>query len=276
MIAKRNVNVSDFKTSAWQSKERANSYHDSTVAAPRLFQLLRHDLYLRYVRKFAAPGAKILDLGCGTGLISAPLYDSGYRVVACDVSAAMLIRASQNFDGRHIELRQGTGFAIPAQDGEFDMVISRMFLAHFPEWPAILREKARAVRPGGVVLFDFGNREHLADYDPDRDQQFPYGIDATNPGNFYAVASDAEMRTAAAECGLEVEQIIPHGLLLYNLPFWRALGRDGVDAFNAKLDELLQDPKARDLLFLIEESFVSQLPKSAAYGNIVVLRKPAS
>ena len=36
---------------------------------------------------------------------------------------------------------------------------------------------------------------------------------------------------------------------------------------------LLEDPKARDLLFLIEESFVSHLPKQAAYGNLVVLRR---
>jgi ubiquinone/menaquinone biosynthesis C-methylase UbiE len=269
------VQVSDFKTSAWQSKEGAETYHASTVAAHRLFQFVRHDLYLRYLQRYAPRGAKILDVGCGTGLISVPLHDLGYQVVACDASQAMLNRASESFGSRAIELRLGNGFNLPAYDGEFDVVISRMFIAHFPDWAKVLREKARATRPGGIVFFDFGNREHLlsADQSPERNKEFPYGTDVNTPATFYAVASEKEMSAAASECGLDVVNIIPHGLLLYNLDFWQAVGRQRVDEFNAKLDELLQDQKARDLLFLIEESFVSYMPKQTTYGNLVVLRR---
>jgi len=272
------VLVADFKVSAWQSEERANAYHDSTVAAPSLFQLVRHDLYLRHVQRFAAPGAKILDLGCGSGLISVALHDLGYKVVSCDVSEAMLKRARANFGTRRIEMRQGSGFHIPAQDGEFDMVVSRMLMAHFPEWRMILREKARVVRPGGFVLFDFGNREHLADTRGriGQNKEFPYDTDINNPAKFYAVASEDEMREAASECGMELVSVRPHGLLLHNFPFWQAVGSGGVDEFNAKLNNLLENEQARELLILMEESFVSHLPKQATYGNLVVLRRESA
>jgi ubiquinone/menaquinone biosynthesis C-methylase UbiE len=219
------------------------------------------------------PGSKILDLGCGTGLISMPLHDLGYRVVACDVSAGMLSRAAENFGSRSIELRKGDGFDIPASAGEFDAVISRMYLPHFSEWPRILREKGRVTRGGGVILFDFGNREHLDGYDPQKDSEFPYATDVANPATFYAVASEKEMHIAAEQAGCTVEQIIPHGLLLNNLNFWRAAGRRGVEQFNAKLDQLLVDEKARQLLLVVEEEFISRLSKSTTYGNIVVLRR---
>jgi ubiquinone/menaquinone biosynthesis C-methylase UbiE len=269
------VQVSAFKTSAWQSQERADLYHERTVSAPKIFQILRHDLYLRYIERFTFPGAKILDLGCGSGLLSVPLHDNGYKIVACDVSQAMLNRASANFGLRAIETRLGSGFSIPAQDGEFDMVVSRMFMAHFPDWVRILREKARVTRPDGFVIFDFGNREHVSS--PGRNgephQGFPYSTDTNIPEKFYAIASEEEMHAAASECGLEVVTIIPHGLLLNNMTFHEAVGQSGVDEFNAKLDDLLRHEEARELLLLLEESFVSRMPKQTTYGNVVVLRR---
>jgi hypothetical protein len=83
------------------------------------------------------------------------------------------------------------------------------------------------------------------------------------------------MRRAAEECGLELEAIIPHGFLLNNLHFWESVGSQGVQDFNARMDEFLKDEKARALLLLIEESFVANLPKQASYGNITVLRRKA-
>ena len=271
------MQVSEFKNAAWQSKERAAGYHTATAAAPRILELLRHDLFLRYVRRYASPGAKILDVGCGTGLLAAPLYDDGYRVVACDTSQAMLDRAAVHFGSRDIELRLGSAFDLPAEDAEFDMVISRMVMPHFPDWIGILREKARVTRADGNVFFDFGNREHLlsAAQSPGHYPEFPYGNDVDTPENFYAVASEDDMKTAAADCGLRVLSIVPHGLLLNNMHLWKAVGRQGIDEFNAKLEELLQDEKARELVLLVEESFMPHMPKQMAYGSLIVLRRDA-
>jgi ubiquinone/menaquinone biosynthesis C-methylase UbiE len=269
------MRISRFKTTAWAARDRAEQYHRDTIAAPEIFKQMRHDLYLRYIQRHAAPGARILDLGCGTGLISVALHDLGYKIVACDVSEGMLGKFADEKGGRDIELRRGDGFAIPAADGEFDMVVSRMFIQHFPNWPDILREKARVTRPGGIVLFDFGNSEHLTACDPNLGvaDDFPYSSSEKSKGKFYAVADEAEMRGRAAECGLEVVEIAPHGLLLYNGFLWKKLGAAGIREFNARLDRLLESDEASELLLTIEESLLPLLPKSVSYGNITVLRR---
>lgn len=270
------MQISQFKTGAWQGRERAEQYHRGTVSAPEIFTRMRHDLYLRYIRRHAAPGARILDLGCGTGLIAIALHDLGYKVVACDVSAGMLEKLADDKGGRDIELRRGDGFAVPAADGEFDMVVSRMFIQHFPDWPKVLGEKARVTRPGGTVLFDFGNREHVMACDPNLGaaDDFPYSNSENDAGKFYAVADSQEMRDRAAECGLEVVEIAPHGLLLYNAFLWKELGADGIRDFNTRLDRLLASDEANELLMTIEETVLPLLPKSVSYGNITVLRRP--
>lgn len=269
------MSTSLFKSGAWASNSAADTYHKNTVAAPRIFQLIREDLYVRLIQRHASKGARILDLGCGSGIISMRLHDLGYTVVACDISHGMLDKLAEVRGERDFELRQGSGFEVPASDGEFDMVISRMFIQHFPDWPKILREKARATRAGGIVLFDFGNREHVEACGPDLGHHdgFPYLNDPSVPGKFYAVASEQEMRRAANASGLDVVEITPTGLSLYNGFLWKAQGAGGIQKLNATLDSLLDDETARELLFLIEEQVCSKLPKSATYCNMTVLRR---
>ena len=124
--------VIDFKTAAWQSEQAADAYNDGTLAAPLLFQLVRRDQYLHYVTSYAQLGGKILDLGCGTGLISIALHKLGYQVVECDASQSMLYRLSLEVGAESIDLSLGDAFAVPAKDGEFDMVITRMLMQHLP------------------------------------------------------------------------------------------------------------------------------------------------
>ncbi len=269
------MQVSRFKTGAWEGRERAEQYHRGTVGAPEIFTRMRRDVYLRYIQRHAAPGARILDLGCGTGLIAIALHDLGYKVVASDVSAGMLEKLADDKGERDIELRRGNGFAIPAADGEFDMVVSRMFIQHFPDWPQVLAEKARVTRAGGIVLFDFGNREHLLACDPSLGaaDDFPYSNSEKDAGKFYAVADAREMHDRAAACGLEVVEIAPHGLLLYNGFLWKKLGGDGVRGFNAELDRILASSEASELLLMIEETVWPLLPKSVCYGTMTVRRR---
>lgn len=268
------MSISELKTNAWQGKEAAELYHARTEGAHRLFQLIRHELFLQYIRRYSSPGMKVLDLGSGSGLLSTALYDLGYNVVACDVSQAMLDKLVSEKGNRNIEVRLGNGFRIPAENGEFDLVVSRMFLPHFPDWPLILREKARVTRKGGVVLFDFGNREHItAASKPNITDEFPYHAETDVFTKYYAVASEEEMVREAAVSGLSVIAILPHGLMLNSAYLWNAVGSQGVEAFYNKMDRLLEQEAARELLLLMEESFVSVAPKHLAYGNITVLRK---
>jgi ubiquinone/menaquinone biosynthesis C-methylase UbiE len=271
----RLTSTTKFKSCAWASKESADRYHENTVASPKIFQLIREDLYIRYVQRHAKPGARILDLGCGSGLVSIRLHDLGFKVVSCDISQGMRDELAEERGARDFELRRGSGFDIPAADGEFDMVVSRMFIQHFPDWPKVLQEKARVTCAGGIVLFDFGNREHVDACDPNlgRKDGFPYCTNEKQSGSFYAVASEDEMRREAGKCGLDVVEIVPFGFLLYNAFVWKSLGAAAIPAFNDELDQLLSNEGARELMFFLEERVLPLLPKSTSYGNLTVLRR---
>jgi SAM-dependent methyltransferase len=264
-----------FKSEAWQNPASANLYHTATQGGPQVFQLVRQDLYIDRVRRFAEPGARILDLGCGSGLASFALADLGYEMVSCDVSRDMLNVLDREKGDRKIETRQGDAYAVPAADGEFDVVISRMFIQHFSDWPKILAEKGRVVKPGGYVIFDFGSREHFeaSGLAARNDCGFPYGNDPTRSDSFYAVASEEEMRAAASAVDLRTVEISPIGLLLYNGFIWKEFGPEGVAGLNATLDRLLKVDEARELMVLIEKRVMPLLPKAVSYCNMTVLQK---
>jgi ubiquinone/menaquinone biosynthesis C-methylase UbiE len=268
------TSTASFKTNAWKEKASADRYHESTAAAAESFQIVRHELFIKHLRSFTTPGQKILDLGCGSGLVAMALHDLGYKVVACDVSESMLQRFSEEMGARAIELRQGDGFTIPAGDGEFDVVVSRMFIQHFPDWQAILREKARVTRRGGIIFYDFANLEHLA-LAPGAARGgsgFPYSIEASNPERFYAACSEKELRATARELGMTVVELIPCGLFVANAQLAEACGPQGVAVFDERLNERLRDSAVRDFYVFLEEEFVRKLPKHICYGNFTVLR----
>lgn len=187
----------------------------------------------------------------------------------------MLERFGVEKGDRDIDLRLGSGFKIPAEDEEFDAVISRMFIQHFSDWKEILREKARVTKPGGIIFYDFGNAEHLA-LAPEVEKpelEFPYSTDTTNIPSHYAVCDESTIRQVADELGLEVLSIRPHGLFVANAQFWQQIGASESRQFLAEASEHLGNPAVAEFMMFIEEKFVARMPKHISYGNITVLRK---
>jgi SAM-dependent methyltransferase len=94
------------------------------------------------------PGGRILDAACGTGKYFGMVLDAGRRVVGTDQSAGMLAQAR----AKHPEVPTETvGLQELAFDGEFDAVMCVDAMENvFPEdWPPVLANLRRALRPGG-------------------------------------------------------------------------------------------------------------------------------
>ena len=111
-------------------------------------------------------GATVLDLGAGCGIASHAFAASGAaRVIAVDpdpsdeVGRGAMARLAGGFG---FEILDGFGEAIPLADSSVDIVYCRQVLHHARNLPQVLRECARVVKPGGIVL---ACREHVVDDD---------------------------------------------------------------------------------------------------------------
>jgi demethylmenaquinone methyltransferase/2-methoxy-6-polyprenyl-1,4-benzoquinol methylase len=106
-----------------------------------------------------APGARVLDVATGTGMVAAELLARGdCTVVGVDQSAQMLAGARARFagDGR-VELVEGQAERLPFDDESFDALTFTYLLRYVDDPPATLRELARVVKPGGrVASLEFG------------------------------------------------------------------------------------------------------------------------
>jgi ubiquinone/menaquinone biosynthesis C-methylase UbiE len=107
----------------------------------------------------AAPGERVLDVGCGPGFFCAELLDEvgpGGRVVGLDGSPQMLALAERRCHGHdNVELREADATSLPVGDASFDAALCVQVLEYVPDVPAALAELCRALRPGGrVVVWD--------------------------------------------------------------------------------------------------------------------------
>lgn len=107
----------------------------------------------------AAPGERILDVGCGPGFLSAELGQEigpAGSVVGVDSSPAMLALAARRCDSLgNVTLHRGDATSLPAADASFDGAVCVQVLEYVADTQAALRELYRALRPGGrVVVWD--------------------------------------------------------------------------------------------------------------------------
>jgi len=94
------------------------------------------------------PGARVVDVGCGTGLVSAELVRRGCAVTGVDASSAMLVRARAREPRATFLLARAE--SLPFPDAAFDAATSAQAF-HWFDQPRVLAELARVVRPGGIV-----------------------------------------------------------------------------------------------------------------------------
>jgi len=98
----------------------------------------------------ASAGSRLLDVGCGTGHHLARYRQRGFEVVGVDGSAEMLELARAANPG--VPLQRADLQTLPFSDATFDVVLSLEVLRYLPEPALALREMARVLRPGGVVV----------------------------------------------------------------------------------------------------------------------------
>lgn len=98
----------------------------------------------------------IIEPGIGTGRITLPLAALGHHITGTDLSAPMLRtcreRAQRLNLSAQIELAEADATDLPCGDHAFDLGVIAQLLYLVPDWPTVLDELARVVKPGGFVI----------------------------------------------------------------------------------------------------------------------------
>jgi SAM-dependent methyltransferase len=164
-------------------------------------------------------GLDAIELGCGTGYVSAWLARRGARVVGIDNSPRQLetARRLQAEHGLQFPLLLGNAEQVPYPDASFDFAISEYGAAIWCDPYAWIPEAARLLRPGGRLVFLInGYLEALCELDSDepstdrlaRPQFGPYRFEWSSDESVEFHLPHGEMLRLLHAAGFEVEDLI--------------------------------------------------------------------
>jgi 2-polyprenyl-6-hydroxyphenyl methylase/3-demethylubiquinone-9 3-methyltransferase len=108
----------------------------------------------------ALAGLRILDVGCGAGILSEPLRRIGGHVVGADPSAASIAAAKQHAEqaGLAIDYRATTIEELAADGERFEIVLAMEVVEHVADLDLFVKQCAELVKPGGILIAATINR----------------------------------------------------------------------------------------------------------------------
>lgn len=107
-------------------------------------------------------GARVADLGCGSGAFTQLLREAGYNVTGLDISAKLVTVGRAKYPG--LDLIEGDAENLPFRDGSIDGVMLSGLVHHFPDPRRLAAETHRVLRAGGAFMA----------FDPNRMNPFMY------------------------------------------------------------------------------------------------------
>jgi SAM-dependent methyltransferase len=125
---------------------------------PLIFQVYANDLVDRLKQRSPS---RVLEIGCGTGVVTRGLSSSlprGTSIVASDMNQAMLDHASAVGTRHSVEWRRADAMQLPFDDATFDAVVCQFAVMFFPDRLRAFSEARRMLRPGGVFIFSTWDR----------------------------------------------------------------------------------------------------------------------
>ena len=173
-------------------------------------------------RAFGRDPVRVLDVGCGAGLLANDLAARGHVVTGIDTTPENLAiaRAYDATASVHYEL--GDARALPYPTAQFDVVCAMDLLEHVEEPARLVAEVARVLRPGGLFFFHTFNRTWLAKLVVIKGVEW---FVRNAPKNLHVLDLFVRPRELAAMCresGLEISEL-RGSRPRFRWPLWRML-----------------------------------------------------
>jgi 2-polyprenyl-3-methyl-5-hydroxy-6-metoxy-1,4-benzoquinol methylase len=190
--------VKSFGTSAPEAiralyDEDAKKYDETRLKTP--FQLRFDSTERKILRRYLSGFARVLEVGAGTGRLTSELLACSKHVTVVDISPGMLERLHQRFPQEtNLDLHVFNVYDLESfpEYGQFDALLSMRMLPHIKDIGNVLRILKGAVRPGGMLMVDFWNR-----------QSYRY-LKKNGAGVYNNFVSYKEARQMIADAGLEL------------------------------------------------------------------------
>lgn len=178
------------------------------------------------VMELLAPraGERILDLGCGTGHLTAQIAATGANVVGVDRSPEMISQAREQFPELHFEIADARHLHF---EPRFDAVFSNAVLHWITEPELVVGSVARALVPGGRFVAEFGGKGNVSRViDAVNRAYTQFGIERGLEENTWYYPSVAEYSSLLEREGLEVRDA-----MLFDRPTRLEDGAKGLEAW---------------------------------------------
>ncbi len=145
----------------WDPKGKFRPLHQIN---PLRLSFIRDEVCRRFARSAkttqALAGLRVLDIGCGGGLLSEPLARLGGEIIGADASATNIEVAKLHAGemGLAIDYRATTAEALAEAGETFDVVLALEIVEHVPDMAAFVAICAGMLRPGGLMVVSTINR----------------------------------------------------------------------------------------------------------------------
>jgi ubiquinone/menaquinone biosynthesis C-methylase UbiE len=184
------------------SFDRAAGYYDST----REFSAEVAARGIEAILEAAGPGARLLEVGAGTGRVSVPLLQRGVDLIGCDISVNMMSRLRQKFATARLVEADASRLPFPAD--QFGAVITSHVMHLVGPWRVAVREYRRVLKHRGVYINvhtektdEESPRKRIRDYWESRVTS--YGATARRPG----VENDEELHAELHGLGAVLKHV---------------------------------------------------------------------
>lgn len=263
-----------FKSRQWLSGSRAESYADQLKKTQ--YDNLLLNLYCNEISTYCAPGSFIFDAGAGTGALSLALSQKGFFITAFDISDEMLFYIKQQ--NPKIEVRCGDLFGQYDIHEQYDAVVSRWVVPHFAEWRSLIKSWSKIIKPGGFIIFDMPNREHIEFFDEKSKSELSNFIGynhakSSDETDFYACADEKELLELAQTTSLKLVSRRPHGIWKSNLKIASLMGGVAFKEFINRMNKAKDDDTNFDIIKKIEIAASLNLEVQDFHGSIVIFQK---